>query len=356
MLRMLTQIQALSHDPDARDLVRSGALLAASLDASLDSLVSAHLHRTPLGDVDAALLLPLLFRQRAAASSRLGLDENTLDSLPEIVVSAAILERMRSSGETGCPVCHDTYIVGQRLLQLPCQHLFCDDCARTWLRRNNTCPNCRAEVEVEDARARSGTEWHSEDLFPFRFPQGSPLAAVRRARLSHANAAGELWPPVDDMARIAEQHSAWPAPQQFNPISTPVDLAGNADDRLGDRMRVSTTPSASQQDSPHRSTSRASRALIEESEQERQTERNPSSQRQGDDILTPNPVHARRQTHDGARSSLARAGGTAVSSARASVVSSRAASRTARIEAGAVRARATAVPAQLRQRQARVSR
>ena len=51
-----------------------------------------------------------------------------------------VLERAE---EIECPICvceHTTSI------KLHCNHVFCEDCIKTWMNRNPTCPLCRADV------------------------------------------------------------------------------------------------------------------------------------------------------------------------------------------------------------------
>jgi hypothetical protein len=53
-----------------------------------------------------------------------------------------------------CAVCQQDYERGDSLLRLPCGHRFHAECATPWLRRANTCPNCRAPANpgaVEDS-------------------------------------------------------------------------------------------------------------------------------------------------------------------------------------------------------------
>mmetsp|Transcript_64157 Transcript_64157/g.121557 ORF Transcript_64157/g.121557 Transcript_64157/m.121557 type:complete len:433 (-) Transcript_64157:51-1349(-) len=229
MLRMLSQIQALSNDPDAAGLVQSGALLATVLEQVLavpraPPMLAMRMDSMegPSGMsvlVPMSAFFPLLLQQGLSASRQRGLAERALSRLPEIAITSETLERVRSSngGEALCAICHEDYQIGKKLMQLPCEHMFCVDCGREWLQRSNTCPVCRNEVqEEEDEGAGSSSDggWHTEELFPFRFPQGSPLAAVRGARQAQSSTPLELWPPVDEVSRIAEQHSAWPSMQE----------------------------------------------------------------------------------------------------------------------------------------------
>lgn len=53
-----------------------------------------------------------------------------------------------------CCVCAENFAVGHTQIQLRCGHRFHEECALTWLRRHNTCPYCRDQVD----RSTSGEE------------------------------------------------------------------------------------------------------------------------------------------------------------------------------------------------------
>merc|ERR1711964_521878 len=136
-------------------------------------------------------MLPFL-EQRQTSTQPRGLDEEALDALPEIVINCTNMEQLlMDDGEAICPICHEDYDFGHRALQLPCEHLFCVDCGRQWLRRNPTCPVCRREVEVSNEEVQEAdsvrSEESSEDWPAWTYAQGSPLAAVRRARRNQEN-------------------------------------------------------------------------------------------------------------------------------------------------------------------------
>lgn len=43
-----------------------------------------------------------------------------------------------------CSVCKDAYTLGEKTIQLPCEHLYHPDCIEPWLlKEKNTCPSCR---------------------------------------------------------------------------------------------------------------------------------------------------------------------------------------------------------------------
>ena len=53
-----------------------------------------------------------------------------------------------------CCVCYDSFHAVDRIFLMPCGHDICPDCAREWFfdQRKNTCPQCRATVDMHDLR------------------------------------------------------------------------------------------------------------------------------------------------------------------------------------------------------------
>ena len=47
------------------------------------------------------------------------------------------------AGNPECSICYDTMTTP---LVLPCQHMFCAECADEWFEKHTTCPLCRMEV------------------------------------------------------------------------------------------------------------------------------------------------------------------------------------------------------------------
>ncbi|ESN98613.1 hypothetical protein HELRODRAFT_67009 [Helobdella robusta] len=43
-----------------------------------------------------------------------------------------------------CAVCHDAFVSP---VQLPCGHIYCDECITSWLDRERTCPMCRSKMQ-----------------------------------------------------------------------------------------------------------------------------------------------------------------------------------------------------------------
>ena len=57
--------------------------------------------------------------------------------------------RIKNAG-TACAVCQNDFEVGQEFLELPCHHIFHDDCILPWFKERNSCPTCRYEIETDD--------------------------------------------------------------------------------------------------------------------------------------------------------------------------------------------------------------
>lgn len=62
-----------------------------------------------------------------------------------------IIIRNKDSESNSCPVCADSFAIGDTIVRLPsCGHVFHEACAMMWLTKHNTCPYCRSELPTED--------------------------------------------------------------------------------------------------------------------------------------------------------------------------------------------------------------
>ncbi|CAO3702851.1 unnamed protein product [Rhizopus stolonifer] len=85
--------------------------------------------------------------------------EQVIESLPKRELS-----EKEKSQEADCAVCKDTFEITERVIQLPCEHIFHDDCIRPWLKLNSTCPVCRKSVLPENAsHGQTSQEQHNSD-------------------------------------------------------------------------------------------------------------------------------------------------------------------------------------------------
>ncbi|KAF9912987.1 hypothetical protein BX616_010188 [Lobosporangium transversale] len=67
-----------------------------------------------------------------------GASDEIIDSIPHHTLTDEELE-----AKTECSVCKDEFTKEDNLLQLPCKHIFHEDCIKPWLKVSGTCPTCR---------------------------------------------------------------------------------------------------------------------------------------------------------------------------------------------------------------------
>ncbi|XP_061694567.1 E3 ubiquitin-protein ligase RNF126-like [Syngnathoides biaculeatus] len=72
-------------------------------------------------------------------------DRERIKSLPTV----SITEEHVGAG-LECPVCKEDYGVEESVRQLPCNHLFHNDCIVPWLEQHDTCPVCRKSLNGQN--------------------------------------------------------------------------------------------------------------------------------------------------------------------------------------------------------------
>ncbi|XP_066460863.1 E3 ubiquitin-protein ligase RNF126 [Eleutherodactylus coqui] len=72
-------------------------------------------------------------------------DSEKIQALPTVQVTD---EHVGSGLE--CPVCKEDYTVGETVRQLPCNHLFHNNCIIPWLEQHDTCPVCRKSLSGQN--------------------------------------------------------------------------------------------------------------------------------------------------------------------------------------------------------------
>lgn len=63
-------------------------------------------------------------------------------------VTHEVFQNKDSNGGT-CPICIETYQKNSILRKLKCNHIFCDECIKTWLSQSKKCPICKIDLEDE---------------------------------------------------------------------------------------------------------------------------------------------------------------------------------------------------------------
>lgn len=73
--------------------------------------------------------------------------KSAVQAMPTIKVDEAMLK----SDLAQCAVCKDDFELGTVVKQMPCKHVYHDDCILPWLELHNSCPVCRYELPTDDA-------------------------------------------------------------------------------------------------------------------------------------------------------------------------------------------------------------
>ncbi|CAI9552470.1 unnamed protein product, partial [Staurois parvus] len=91
-------------------------------------------------------------------------DNEKIQALPTIQITE---EHVGSGLE--CPVCKEDYTVGESVRQLPCNHLFHNDCIIPWLEQHDTCPVCRKSLSGQNTATKPPRTFRHEFLCIFCF-------------------------------------------------------------------------------------------------------------------------------------------------------------------------------------------
>ncbi|KAK3140952.1 hypothetical protein QOZ80_5AG0408150 [Eleusine coracana subsp. coracana] len=73
-----------------------------------------------------------------------------VESMPTVTVDAAHVGE-----ESHCAVCKEAFELGAEAREMPCKHIYHQDCILPWLQLRNSCPVCRHEMPTDAPRSRS---------------------------------------------------------------------------------------------------------------------------------------------------------------------------------------------------------
>ncbi|XP_073009150.1 E3 ubiquitin-protein ligase RDUF2-like [Typha latifolia] len=76
-----------------------------------------------------------------------------IESMPTVEIAAGHV-----SAEAHCAVCKEAFDLGAEAREMPCKHIYHQDCILPWLSLRNSCPVCRHELPSDVARNRDGSE------------------------------------------------------------------------------------------------------------------------------------------------------------------------------------------------------
>ncbi|KAK4371287.1 hypothetical protein RND71_010762 [Anisodus tanguticus] len=72
--------------------------------------------------------------------------KSAVEGLPNVKVDEELLR----SELAQCAVCKDDFELGLDVKQMPCKHVYHNDCIMPWLELHNSCPVCRYELPTDD--------------------------------------------------------------------------------------------------------------------------------------------------------------------------------------------------------------
>lgn len=85
--------------------------------------------------------------------------KDAVEKLPTITVDDELL----NSELNQCAVCQDEFEKGSQVKQMPCKHVYHDECLLPWLKLHNSCPVCRYELPTDDADYENRTRGNGGD-------------------------------------------------------------------------------------------------------------------------------------------------------------------------------------------------
>lgn len=112
---------------------------------------------------------------------------------------ARSLKPTEAQGAAMCAVCITEFEPDAEVVEIPCHHVFCKPCIQLWLRRQGTCPVCRALTGVDDWEVKV-----AQCMPPL-------VAALRRRRAS-------VPPPIPGAGRTPSRHARRPAARNAHAV------------------------------------------------------------------------------------------------------------------------------------------
>ena len=71
-------------------------------------------------------------------------EKDKLEKIPEFSINSTIeLNKFKSKN---CTICLEDFKVKDKLIYLPCFHLFHKDCIISWAKENSICPLCKIDI------------------------------------------------------------------------------------------------------------------------------------------------------------------------------------------------------------------
>ncbi|KMZ76410.1 hypothetical protein ZOSMA_102G00250 [Zostera marina] len=75
----------------------------------------------------------------------------SIDAMPTATINE---QHLSLDGSSQCPVCREDFEVGEQVREMPCKHVYHNECIVPWLRMHNSCPVCRYRLPSQPVNDR----------------------------------------------------------------------------------------------------------------------------------------------------------------------------------------------------------
>ncbi len=82
-------------------------------------------------------------------------EEDIINALPEISITD--ISKIPNE-KKNCVVCLSNFELNDKLMILPCTHLFHTNCIKNWFKTNNTCPICKYKLDRNSINMEEGQD------------------------------------------------------------------------------------------------------------------------------------------------------------------------------------------------------
>ena len=77
--------------------------------------------------------------------------KRTIDNLKELFGEQPLTKEMLEKGEQkNCSICLDDFVVGDKIIYLPCFHYYHAKCIEKWTKTSDKCPLCNIEISIQE--------------------------------------------------------------------------------------------------------------------------------------------------------------------------------------------------------------
>ena len=75
-------------------------------------------------------------------------EKKTIDNLADYIDEQSLTKDMLEKGEQkNCSICLEDFVVGDKIIYLPCFHYYHSKCIEKWMHNSDKCPLCNNEIK-----------------------------------------------------------------------------------------------------------------------------------------------------------------------------------------------------------------